>query len=270
LMADLGAKVLLSRMCGDHVFVHDVSHLSVMSYHLMRGEISTIHKLSALSAKYGNVSYWHTIWLGAVWPWLPSGLRARLSPKRMKLPDWLDPSFSARTDCRQRVLVAPQLPKWQDPSTRHRCSLIQNAVSVAAAQYYRSHTGVNVAFPYLHLPLVQFLLDIPPDQLVRPHEDRSIQRRAMLNILPEEVRTRTDKKGPTESLLRGLREHWGEWGHLLESPITARLGIVKSNDVLNALQKLRFGKQDGSAQLLRWLSLEAWLQQLAPTGLVAL
>jgi asparagine synthase (glutamine-hydrolysing) len=269
-MNHLGASVLLSGMCGDHVFLYDVSHLSVMSYHLTRGELSAIHTLALLSAKYGQVSYWHTVWLGAVWPWLPASIRVRLSPKRTRLPGWIDASFARRTECQLRALVDPGLPRWLHPSTRHRCGLVQNAVSVAAAQYYRAQTGVNVAFPYLHLPLVQFLLDIPADQFVRPHEDRSIQRRAMCNILPEAVRTRLDKKGPTESLLRGLRKHWPTWERLLAKPISAQLGIVNGTATAEALRKLRFGTQDATPELLRWVSLEAWLQSLGATGVLAL
>lgn len=269
LFHDLGAKILLSGMCGDHVFVNDVSHLSVMSYHLTRGHLGTIHRLAKLSAKYANVSYWHTIWLGAVWPWLPSRVRARLSPKRMRAPAWIDPGFSARTDCTRRGLAEPAFSKWLHPSARHRCSLVQNAVSVASSQYYREQTGVEVAFPYLHLPLVQFLLSIPPDQFFRPHEDRSIQRRAMRNILPEEIRTRTDKKGPSESMLIGFKRHWPQWERVLKSPLTVRLGIVKP-EIAAALQRMRFGTLEGSSELLRWLSLEAWLQCISPTKVLAM
>lgn len=120
------------------------------------------HTLGKLSAQYGNVSYWHTIWLGAVWPWLPSGLRARLSPKRMRAPEWIDRNFGLRTDCSRRGLAEPVFSRSLHPSVRHRCSLIHNAVAAAGSQYYREQTGVEVAFPYLHLPLVQFLLNIPP------------------------------------------------------------------------------------------------------------
>ena len=113
-----------------------------------------------------------------------------------------------------------------------------------------------------------FLLNIPPDQFFRPHEDRSIQRRAMLRILPEEIRTRTDKKGPSESMLIGLRRHWAQWESVLKAPVTVRLGIVKP-DILEALQRMRFGTLEGSSELLRWLSLEAWLQRISPTKVLA-
>lgn len=90
----------------------------------------------------------------------------------------------------------------------------------------------------------------------------------MQGILPEEVRTRTDKKGPSESMLAGLRRHWADWERVLKAPITVRLGIVKP-EISEALQRMRFGALEGSSELLRWLSLETWLQRISLANVVA-
>jgi asparagine synthase (glutamine-hydrolysing) len=67
-------------------------------------------------------------------------------------------------------------------------------------------TRYEYRYPYLDRDLVDFLLRIPREQLVRPGRRRSLMRRALKNIVPAEILERRRKafliRGPLASLQR--------------------------------------------------------------------
>lgn len=259
-MKSSGSRVLLSGLCGDHVFMHDQSYYPVLAELLAQRQLLSMHKVAMWVCQQRKRSYWQILWLGAIWPWLPLPWRVALSPEKLQLPEWIEPQFAKRTGFRERNLIREPGLSFKNPCLQQRVSFICNAVSASSAQRYREHLCVEVSMPYLHLPLVQFLLDVPSSQLIRPGEDRSLQRRSMVGILPEPIRTRVGKRSPDESFLRAVRR---QWPHLIEEcrdPIMARLGIISRPRFLHALEKARMGHAKYLGALFRTLSFELWLR----------
>src|SRR5260370_40126106 len=49
-------------------------------------------------------------------------------------------------------------------------------------------------YPFLDQTLIEFVLSIPADQLLRPGERRSLMRRSLAGILPQEILSRRTKQ----------------------------------------------------------------------------
>jgi asparagine synthase (glutamine-hydrolysing) len=117
-------------------------------------------------------------------------------------------------------------------------------------------------YPYLDRDLIEFLSAIPREQLLRPGQRRSLMRRALIGIVPEELLNRKRKafvnRGPRAALT-------AEWPHLLEfgqHMLLSSLGITDSTSFVQELQKIRQGADVPIVPLMRTLGIELWLQNL--------
>jgi asparagine synthase (glutamine-hydrolysing) len=260
LMRKSGARVLLSGACGDHVFMHDQGYYPILAELLTHGKFWYAHRLTKSLSRQTKNSYWRTLWLGAVWPWLPVQWRLTLSPERMRLPDWVEEDFAVRTQCHERNLLRKEVQSYSNPCLQQRLSLVWNAISASSSHRYREHQCVEISMPYLHMPLVHFLIEIPSDQLLRPGEDRSIQRRSMAGILPERIRIRKGKRSPDEAFLRAVRRHWPHLREVCRNAVSVRLGIINGPRFYAALERASFGQAKFLGSLFRTISFELWLQ----------
>jgi len=115
-------------------------------------------------------------------------------------------------------------------------------------------------YPYLDRELLEFLSAIPPEQLVRPGQRRSLMRRALINTVPYELLNRKRKA----FVARGPIVHIAaEWPHLLElskNLLLSSLGIVDSLHFVEALQRTRQGADVPVIPLMRTLGIELWLR----------
>lgn len=269
-MRKAGARVLLTGTCGDHLFMHRQAYCPMLAELLSRGKLLNMHGLAAWISRSDNMSYLQTLWFGAMWPWLPLSWRVASSPGIMKLPDWIAPEFARRTQLSERSLLREQARSVRNPCLGQRINLIHDAISASSSCRYREHLCIEVSMPYLHLPLVQFALEVPANQLLRIGEDRSLQRRSMAGILPETIRIRKTKRGPAESLLRGIRQQWPRLVACSCNSILAQLGIVSRTGFQDALEQARCGYSRHVGTLFRTLSCEMWLGSSAAQAWLAL
>ena len=69
--------------------------------------------------------------------------------------------------------------------------------------------GLGAAFPYLDRDLLEFVMGVPGEMVCFEGTSRSIQRDAMLGVLPEAIRQRRSKADFTDpsnaALLEGLK-----------------------------------------------------------------
>jgi asparagine synthase (glutamine-hydrolysing) len=115
-------------------------------------------------------------------------------------------------------------------------------------------------YPYLDRELLQFLYAIPREQLVRPHQRRSLMRRALRDTVPGVVLNRRRKAYASRNPLTAILS-------LCESLIaendcwtSARMEIVDQRAAIAAVQRARSGENLPLFQLSRTLSLESWLR----------
>jgi asparagine synthase (glutamine-hydrolysing) len=264
-MQSAGARVLLSGWGGDEV---------LMGQEELPYELADCIVTGCFGRLPGQLGRWaaserrpaiELLWNAAIVPCLPWRWRPKPAGL-MAPPQWISPRLRqmARLDDPFRGMLggerSPKLPSKQ----AHRAA-IQRAIAPVASGYihYQCTWGcVERRFPFLHRPLVEFLYGIPAGQLKRPGENRSLQRRAMRNILPEKVRSRTGKGGPDEAIFIGLKEARSKLDDALRDSRAAARGYVEVEVVRNVLEQARMGRPMQSQSMLRFFSLEFWLRDL--------
>jgi asparagine synthase (glutamine-hydrolysing) len=107
--------------------------------------------------------------------------------------------------------------------------------------------------------LVEWSLQLPPTQRVRPHERKWILRQAMHDVLPEKVRSRSTKGGIDARLLWSLHHERQRLDELLRDPILAQMGCIDPHLLRHEVEQARRGVPVNNVQLFCALSLETWL-----------
>jgi len=118
-------------------------------------------------------------------------------------------------------------------------------------------------YPYLDRDLVEFLFATPSSQLLRPGQRRSLMRRAMAGIVPDELLYRRRKAFVIRGPIAYIANHWPELSEFSQHMTSSSLGFVDQAVFLNALQRVRLGQQVAIVPVLRMLAIEQWLRNPA-------
>jgi len=122
-------------------------------------------------------------------------------------------------------------------------------------------------FPYLDQDLLEFVLSIPATQLLRPGERRSLMRRALRGIVPQEVLFRQTKQLGARTPIVAMGEIVEELQMVFDSALSWRLGYVNGAKFMEAIRAARIGKEAPIVPMLKTISLEFWLRDLASRNL---
>lgn len=195
----------------------------------------------------------------------PSSVRSRVT-RPTSLQPWLSESFARRFQIPTRLLpAAPRSWLWP-PSVRARyqafmeCSRHLTHMPLAAEE---------TRYPFLDQTFVEFMLSIPANQLLQPNQRRTLMRRALRGILPDEILTRHTKSSTGRCDILTLRKHWAEIDEVTQMPFVSRLGFLDAERFRSALQNFKRGRiPPYDVQLLRGLALEYWLRGAISAGML--
>ena len=251
--------MLLSGHGGDHVLLTGLRASPELSDLLIRGKFSQL--ASSLGA-WSTALKAHRLGLlyeGAIEPVLPRFLRRAFLGADV-LPAWIHPRLVKRANLKDKALgpVSPSVLRL--PSKRVQASMLEGAAVTTASGPYQDMTSATVAYPFQDQRLAEFLLAIPPSQILRPGQNRSIQRRALRNLLPQETIRRKGKKGPTEAILRALSLEWDQLQALLDDAQIYERGFVNKEEFQATLTRCRMGQVATPILLAGTLALESWLK----------
>ena len=139
--------------------------------------------------------------------------------------------------------------------------MIRSFRALLSAGYFDGSQGIYFSHPYSSQQLIEFVLALPMNQLVRPGQDRFLMRRATRGLLPEPIRTRKSKASINEAACRVLereREQIGET-NALEA---CQREYADPQALATAMHEIALGRIDHSYAFLRLMSLEQWLRSL--------
>ena len=125
----------------------------------------------------------------------------------------------------------------------------------------------EVRYPYLDRDLLEFLYAVPREQLVRPGQRRSLMRRALVRITPDELLNRKRKAFVSRARLVAIAADWPRYAEMTQHMASSALGIVEARKFLEVLQKARCGEPVPTVFLMRTMILEGWLRNLQRSGL---
>ena len=115
-------------------------------------------------------------------------------------------------------------------------------------------------YPFLDRDLLEFLLNIPREQLVGPQQRRFLLRRALRGIVPDLVLDRPRKAYALTSFLKAIRADWDRVVPLTEQMSLESYRAVDSRILLEELEKARRGSEAALVPLMRVLRLEWWMR----------
>jgi len=182
-------------------------------------------------------------------------------------PEWLDRAFAIRNhkafgehETRFR-LIGSGLPSFQ--AYLGAISLLRRHLGCTPPPVAPIH---EVRYPYLDRDLLEFLLAIPQSQRLRPGQRRSLHRRALAGIVPDEIVFRKRKAyashGPRKVLLQMLSALLEEDDGL----VAEALGIINGPAIHDSVRRLATCGDGLLFPLMRATSLEVWLRALKDEG----
>jgi asparagine synthase (glutamine-hydrolysing) len=251
-------RVLLSGTGGDEVLGGVPTPIPELADYLVKGRFFVLGKCLVAFALAKRTTVLR-LFADTVATFLPFSLR-RNSPSY----SWLDARFADRHRSALRGY------EKRCHFTRGRPSLEQNSMTLdllsrqLGCAALTSQPPLEKRYPFLDRDLLEFLFAIPRDQLVRPFERRSLQRRSLVGMVPPEILDRRRKAFVARGPLVALGSQWGELMQATQSMRSASLGILSQAAFREALCKAKGGADVSVVGLLRTLRLEAWLQALGP------
>ena len=206
------------------------------------------------------------LWRSAI-DLLPPSL-SQYFAKEAKVEPWIRKDFAKRTKLAVRQLgVDEYFGLWLP--TRRSCIAGVLLMASKLAKYTPPVSALEEArYPYLDQNLIEFILSIPASQLLRPGERRSLMRRSLAGIVPQEILSRRTKQVGARTPVLVLEKHWDELRNIYETSLSSDLGYVHEDRFLKVISDARVGKTVPLVRVLWAISLEHWLRDLAGRGLL--
>jgi len=188
--------------------------------------------------------------------------------KEAKVEPWIRKDFAKRTRLAIRQLgVDEYFGLWLP--TRRSCIGGVLLMASKLAKYTPPVSAIEeTRYSYLDQNLIEFILSIPASQLLRPGERRSLMRRSLDGIVPQEILSRRTKQVGARTPVLVLQKHRGELQKIYERSLSSDLGYIHEDRFLNVISDAHAGKTIPLVQILRAISLEYWLRDLAGRGLL--
>ena len=264
LVRDGGYRAVLSGIGGDE-FMGGIPNPSAQLADLI------VHfKLVSLAKQLAAWSLvkrrpWIHLFLQAAVELLPASL-GRYVIKQAQVEPWIDDKFAKRKKLALQLLGPSESFGTRLPTKR---SYVGGVLLTAnrLAKVRSSDLWVEEArYPYLDQELIDFVLSIPAGQLLRPGERRSLMRRSLVGLVPDEVLARRTKQLMAHSQLLAFDRGLNELNTAFARPLCSRLGYIVGEKFLEKLCAAKNGKTTDIPRMIRTISLEFWLRCMVARG----
>src|SRR6266851_6672798 len=262
-----GYRVVLSGIGGDETMGGVPTPTPELEDLLARAQFGVLaHKLKVWALEKRK-PWFHLFWQAAK-AFFPSALVG--VAKYMRPAPWLQPDFvkhhwAALTGYPSRTKFFGPLPSFQE-----------NVDTLDALRRQLSRTALpfeppfEKRYPFLDRGLLEFMFAIPREQLVRPTQRRSLMRRALVGIVPDEILNKKGKAFVARAPLVAIKNDWAHFVEISQNMLSDSLGIVDQERISEALQKARHGEEVPIVTLMRTIFVEEWLRDLRALGVVNL
>lgn len=259
-----GYRVVLSGVGGDELNGQAADFRLLIAEALHAGNLRNAGKQAIAWSLATGIPFIQILWQSAR-ILLPAQFRASKSSFKRSAP-WLEPGFFVEYGTLTQRLTASEGPRKWGP---WMCDSLQTLNTLRRELTNERPSTADKRYPYLDVDMLRFLLSIPQDQLIQPGERRWLMRRALGEMLPQELIGRKTKGAGARCIALTLTKHWNSIEDAVNSPLTAELGIVDAARFRCSLTAARHGKlPDQIVPLLRVLALELWMRGSIARGVL--
>lgn len=188
--------------------------------------------------------------------------------REAKPAPWLDTRFTAAHSGAFSRYQAPFSLFRVKPSFQEKLETLDALRRQLASCVPTAPTLYEKRYPFLDRDLVEFLFAIPPDQLQRPGQRRSLMRRALAGIVPDQLLNRKRKAFIARQPLLDIMSHWSAYCEITENSILAALHVIDTGRLLDSLEQAKAGNMIPLPLLAHAVVLEKWLRHIRPLGFV--
>jgi asparagine synthase (glutamine-hydrolysing) len=266
-LASQGNRVVLSGIGGDEVMGGVPTPTPELQDLLARARFSALaHQLKLWALEKRKP--WFHLFFEAARGFFPPTLVG--VPRFIRPAPWLQSTFVSRhwaalTGYPTRMKLFGPLPTLQENLSTLDALRRQLALSPLPFE-----PPYEKRYPYLDRSLLEFMFAIPREQLVRPTQRRSLMRRALVGIVPDEILNKKGKSFVARAPLVAISNNWTYFAEMTQHMVSSSLGIVDPERISETLQKARRCEQVRMNTLMRTIYLEGWLRNLRTLNIVNL
>ena len=266
-MTSHGNRVVLSGIGGDEVMGGVPTPTPELENLLARRQFGRLAHQLKVWALEKRKPWLHLFWEAARGFFPPALVGV---PKYMRPAPWLQSRFARRhraalTGYPSRTKLFDPLPSFQE--NVNTLDALRRQLTCKALPF---EPPFEKRYPYLDRDLLEFMFATPREQLVRPTQRRSLMRRALVGIVPDEILNRKTKAFVARSPMVAIFNDRAYFAEMTQNMLSSALGIVDSDRLLEVLQKAGRGEEVPMVTLKRTLSLEGWLKDLRALGIIDL
>lgn len=258
-----GYRVLLSGVGGDEALGGVPTPTPELADLLVRGQFQKLGRQLKRWALQKRKPWIHLL-LEAVRTFFPATLVPL--PKHLRPAPWLEPGFVHRN---QFPLSGYWLrTRWFNglPSFQDNLSALVGVRRQLACDAPMADCCLERRYPYLDRDLLEFIYSIPREQIVRPGQRRSLMRRSLAGIVPDEIINRRRKAYVARAQVVAVGADWSELLEAITNMASSSIGIVNRDVVLLMLKHARNGGDVAMVPLIRTLCFEFWLRSVIARG----
>jgi len=261
----VGARVLLTGQGGDLLMGNWFDDSLQVAGHLRRLRLGrACSEALAWSRILALPVYW------TLWRALRGALPPSLAPVGVyTLPDGsyvakssetsLVPAFVERTGLSGASRFSSTEWMHAPPERRKHFQALSSMLEQRTLKAPEPFQHLEYTHPFVHRPLVEFLMCVPAGVLCGPGEPRRLMRRALADLWPAKLQKRRSKGlfgAPWQEALRPMARQLLQAGDLE----VVRRGFVDRTSLLSRLNRLTAGLDCNAYQLQQIVLLEFWLR----------
>ena len=261
-----GYRVVLSGVGGDEFLGGITDPSAQLADALLQCRFAKLAKELVAWALIKKKPATYLLWQSIV-SMLPSAL-ARYLVDSAGVEPWVQPEFAKRTRIGARLLDVQEHFGLHLPTRRSFAGGLVMMANKMAKRLGPTVAPEEARYPFLDRDLIEFLISIPAEQIVRPGERRSLMRRSLRTIVPEAVLFRRTKQFAARTPLLTLDNNLDQLENAFRYSIAARLGYLQPRILMDHVHSARNGRMVHIVRLLRAISLEFWLRDLVSRDLI--
>ena len=259
-MHDAGSRVLFSGLGGGELLLGDGDPFPELADLFVRGRLPSLHRRLCVWSQALQKPYFQLLWQKVIVPLLPQELQIARSRGSNRILKFYNSEFVKRMNLHKRMFGPPDVFGFRRPSARYQSSIFQYLPRQISAGFWKELCDVEFSYPGTHRPLVEFMLAIPVEQRARPNESKSILRRALRDLLPEELVSRKERRITIQAAAMGaaVRER-ARIQEMFTNSRASAYGYLNEEAILAACDKTR---KRPEVFVISLVPFEYWLRSL--------